>query len=291
MAWSALADWLNEAHQLGPSAIERMHWHGGIYVNRVRLIDCALPTTLAAGTLIDLYHQETEPERLPLTADRIIGEGPGFLAVNKPAWLTTQGTRASVQHCLETELKLLTGRNTLMACHRLDRQTSGIVLFGTDSAAAGRIMQRFAKGQVEKTYHAIVTPPPARDRWTTEGYLVRDARALPQDKFLLVRTPGGKAKMSRTDFRVVERHGAYSLIECTPHTGRTHQLRVHLTHTGSPILGDTRYALPALAAKTPHFRDVRIQLHAAALTVARLDPSVPHTTITAPPPEDFAWSA
>lgn len=287
--WRVFAEWLAATHTIAAAALERAQWHGGIYINRERCIDRALPAMLAADTLIDLYHHESEPERIPLTANAVLLEGPGFVAVNKPAWLTTQGTRASVRHCLEWELQQLTGIPTLMACHRLDRQTSGGVVFGTDSAATGRIMQRFAKQQVRKIYRAIVTPPPAHDTWTTEGYLVRDARALPQDKFMLVRTPGGAAKMSRTEFRVLARDSAYALIECTPHTGRTHQLRVHLAHHACPILGDTRYAAPALAAKTPHFRDVRIQLHAAELTIDRLDPQHAHTTITAPMPDDWAW--
>lgn len=157
--------------------------------------------------------------------------------------------------------------------HRLDRATSGVLVFAFSADAASALGSDFAGGAVEKRYLALVRgAPPAR---------VRVDHALSQDH-------GKPPQPATTEVVTLARYGRYALVEATPKTGRTHQIRRHLKHLSCPIIGDVRYG------KGEHNRFFRAEhglhrlaLHAASLTL--VDPATRRrVTIRAPLPEALA---
>jgi 23S rRNA pseudouridine1911/1915/1917 synthase len=120
--------------------------------------------------------------------------------------------------------------------HRLDRATSGLVAFAKHAAIHDAMRALFDADQVQRTYRATVTGVIRDDEGTIDAPLARD----PQRSYRRAVVPGGQPAVTR--FRVLSRTASTTLVELTPLTGRTHQLRAHLASIGHPIAGDTLYA-------------------------------------------------
>ncbi len=112
--------------------------------------------------------------------------------------------------------------------HRIDRPTTGVLLFGTDRTTARALHRAFEQHEIKKTYWAIVSGTPPADAWDCHEPLRKTDDAPEREAY--------------TSFRVLKNSASLFLIEATPHTGRTHQIRKHLLHAGIPIVGDYRYA-------------------------------------------------
>ena len=152
---------------------DSMLWHGGLHLDGKPHAGDEVPDTIAAGTRVDAYAFCTEPEPIAVGAERVLADHEDWLAVDKPAWLTTQRTRASRRLSLEAALRALTGCASLVAVHRLDRETSGVVLFAKTPEAAARLGRIFAEGGAHKRYLAIVSPVPPDPEWEVSGFLGR----------------------------------------------------------------------------------------------------------------------
>lgn len=267
---------------VGAQGLKRFLWHGGLYLDRTRILD-HLPSAVEPKAEIEIYHFVREPQVPELGASWILYEDDDLLIVNKPAWMPVQGTRVSLRFCLEEILRVKTGNPTLMAAHRLDRQTSGAMIFAKNQKAAGWIMTRFAERQIHKKYLAVVSPPPEKDQWEVDGFLGRDFKKLPLIYFRLLSEEKPKSRFSHSRFKLLKIEGPLALVEGEPVTGRTHQLRVHLASTGNPIVGDRLYAGGSYAAmpKVSH-----IQLHAARITLP-IKGKREVMTVEAPVPEGF----
>lgn len=153
----------------------------------------------------------------------------------------------------------------LEPCHRLDRETSGVVLFAAEAATRAEVGRAFMAGTVKKTYLALVIGHAHR-----KGVL--RAPLAPDD--------GGPPQDAVTRYRMVEALGGFSLVRVRPETGRKHQIRRHLHGVGLPIVGDDRYA-PARPVRVPAFPN-RLCLHAVALELPD------GRRFEAPLPEDLA---
>jgi 23S rRNA pseudouridine1911/1915/1917 synthase len=134
--------------------------------------------------------------------------------------------------------------------HRLDRDTSGLLVIAKTRAALGRLSQHFQRRLVEKRYAAVVAGRVEREEFTIDAPIGRDEDARPQWRV------DESGKSAETRLRVVERRGARTLVELEPVTGRTNQLRIHCTHAGHAIVGDRFYS------GEPH---TRLCLHASRL--------------------------
>jgi tRNA pseudouridine32 synthase/23S rRNA pseudouridine746 synthase len=145
--------------------------------------------------------------------------------------------------------------------HRLDRDTSGVIVLARDADAHRTLSMSFEAREVDKTYEALVAGHVAADRGTVDLPLRKEA--LGSARQIVHATEG---KPSRTDYEVRERGSdvsgfAWTRVQLTPHTGRSHQLRVHMLAIGHPILGDELYAEGAARTARP-----RLSLHARTLS-------------------------
>jgi RluA family pseudouridine synthase len=220
--------------------IASLLWHGGLFLDGRPCSDATPLASIPAGTRIDAYAFAREPEPVPFERARILHEADDWLAVDKPAWMTTQRSRASERLSLEVALRVVTGVAALVAVHRLDRETSGVVVFAKTPAAAARLGRAFAEGRARKRYLARVAPVPQAETWEISGFL---GRVLDPKRYRFAlgdaEAPGFRA--SHTRFARVHDDGATALVACEPTTGRSHQLRVHLAASGTPIVGDALY--------------------------------------------------
>ena len=163
--------------------------------------------------------------------------------------------------------------------HRLDRPTSGVLIFAKTSKALPRMMKLFAERQVEKTYWALVDKIPAKESGTLDNYLWKDSK---KNKSYVVRDNKPKSKQALLDFTLIESNKARHLMELTPKTGRHHQIRVQLKHIGCRIIGDMKYGYP-----TPN-KDKSICLHCKKISF--LHPVKKEMlTIEAPVPSNGLW--
>jgi RluA family pseudouridine synthase len=160
--------------------------------------------------------------------------------------------------------------------HRLDKITSGVLVFARTAEAHRTLNMQFERHEVRKIYHAIVVGTPAWDEHTARHPL----RINIGHKHRTM-VNHGKGKPSETHFHVLERFAGYSLLEAIPGTGRTHQIRVHAYALGHPLLGDTLYSAP----ETDCIH--RPALHAHSLTFTH-PATGERLTFTAPYPEDFS---
>ncbi len=177
-----------------------------------------------------------------------------ILAVNKPSGLlSVPGKAFEHRDCLETRV-VMTYPNALLV-HRLDMDTSGVMIFACNKHAQRHISSQFQKRQMQKTYIARVRGLVADDTGTVDLPLIVDWPNRP-----LQMVDHERGKPSVTDWSVLEHETDVTRMELCPKTGRSHQLRVHMRELGHPILGDRFYAdAPTIAAAD------RLQLHAQTL--------------------------
>jgi RluA family pseudouridine synthase len=165
----------------------------------------------------------------------ILYSDEGLLAVDKPAGVLSIPDRYDPE--LPVALNLLSpawGR--LYVVHRIDKDTSGVLVYCRDAAIHRSLNGAFGTGAVRKSYHAIVRGVPEWEESVCEHPLHVDA-----DREHRTIIDGHRGKESRTRFTVLARYRGRSLVEARPETGRTHQIRVHLAAIGFPIVGDPLY--------------------------------------------------
>lgn len=177
-----------------------------------------------------------------------------LLLVDKPSGLlSVPGKPEAHRDCLEARVKAAFPAALLI--HRLDMETSGIMVFAMTRLAQRSVNRQFEKRIVRKTYVARVAGRVEAEEGRIALPLIAD---WPNRPFQKVCHDTGKAAV--TAWRVIAREDGATRLELRPETGRSHQLRVHLREIGHPILGDPFYAPEAVRAAAP-----RLQLHAAAL--------------------------
>jgi 23S rRNA pseudouridine1911/1915/1917 synthase len=216
----------------------------------------------------------------------VLYEDDVLIAVNKPPGLLTvplprQADRTSVQEILGEHLRTR-GRRRALAVHRIDRDTSGVVVFATRRDAQERLKEQFRGRAPERIYLAVVYGAPAPEQGSWRDTLAWDPEELIQRRG----DPADRrARDARSDYRVVERFGSASLLEVRLVTGRRNQIRIQAGLHGHPLVGEQQYAARADAIRRIDFS--RQALHAFRL--ALLHPlSGQRLRFEAPLPHDFA---
>ncbi|MFO1202021.1 MAG: RluA family pseudouridine synthase [Tabrizicola sp.] len=209
-----------------------------------------------------------DPPTGPLS---ILHEDAAIIVVDKPAGLlTVPGKLENRQDCLVTRLQA--ARWDALTVHRLDCDTSGVIIFARTKQAQGFLGQEFEQRRAEKTYIARLKGRLETDSGTVDLPLGSDWDYRPRQKVDHVH-----GRPAVTDWLVIDRTDSETRVRLTPHTGRSHQLRVHMLSLGHPILGDQIYAPETLADHK------RLMLHAETLSLHH-PTSKERVSFTAPVP-------
>ena len=222
------------------------------------------------------------PEEIAAVRSWVIHEDASVIAFAKPAGLSSQGGRIQA-HTLDDLLWAFARSNGKRPdlVHRLDRDTSGVILAAKTKPAAGFLGKAIQAHKLTKTYLALVSAAPEPASGDINVPLVR--QEIGRESYMRVAAFDAKgAQGSRSRYRTLSASEDGALVELQPFTGRMHQLRVHMAHIGRPLIGDVRYggALTAAGRGAP-----RLMLHAVSLTFPH--PEGGERTVTAGPPEDF----
>ena len=287
------------------SVIQKVIDAGAVHINgrpvkasyRVRLDD------RVTVWLPELADTAPVPEDIPI---EVVYEDASMTVVNKPAGMVTHPGRGNwsgtlvnaVQFHFDT-LSTVGGENRPGIVHRLDRDTTGLLIVAKHDLAHRRLALQFEQRTIQKEYLAVVSGNPDRDSDYVEKAIgfhptVREKMAL--------RTAEEGGRSAVTFYEILERFRGYAFVRCKPKTGRTHQIRVHLAHVGLPIVADKLYAGrdrltladllgPASAGLDPddpgHVLIGRQALHAHDLSLAHPTTGAP-LRLNAPLPLDMA---
>jgi 23S rRNA pseudouridine1911/1915/1917 synthase len=236
---------MKRMRRLSRARIQRVI-RGDLDIDGVRVRKPA--ATVLAGQVVAFRRPAPAEPEVPRTIG-VVAEDPAFYALDKPAGLPIHPTARYHYGTLTAVLRERYPGETLQVCHRLDRETSGLLLVARSPEAGAAMKRAFARRQVEKSYLALV-------RGELEDELAIDAPlALAGGRVrvqMAVRPVGEGGLPSRTRVRPVARYRrdppdpsmgaeAYTLVEAVPETGRQHQIRAHLAHAGFPIVGDKLY--------------------------------------------------
>lgn len=255
--------------------INRSTWQKYIKAGYVTIND-----TVASKSSQEVSAADRIATHIPEGADHSESELPvlyiddDVIVVNKPTGILTHSKGAMNDEFTVAEffrrytnVGLDTDRPGIV--HRLDRDTSGVIIGARTPESFERLKQQFSERKAKKTYLAIVSGQPKEPRATIDIPIGRHPSAPSTFR------ADSKGKEAITDYQVLATNGKQSLLLLQPHTGRTHQLRVHLAHLGTPIVGDRVYGKAG----------ERLMLHAYQLEVTTV-PEQRHT-FTAQPPAEF----
>jgi 23S rRNA pseudouridine1911/1915/1917 synthase len=249
---------------------------------------CSSPVSLSKNKIVP------KPTSIELTTGDLIPivyEDRSVLAIDKPAgWMlvpfswqkTSHNLQAAIVSSIASGAFWARSRNIkfLRYVHRLDAETSGILLFARSQGALDTFGDLFENRQMDNTYLAIVEGIPKQMEWECESKLGPDPRKLGR---VIVDERNGKD--AHTFFRVVHQKENRALVEARPVTGRTHQIRVHLARAGLPVVGDELYGRPPAAGQGKNPKLFPLGLRAVHLSYK--DPFTRKPVEIAAPSEKF----
>jgi len=236
----------------------------------------ALQVTIPAPEPTELI-----PELVPLD---IIYEDSGVLVINKPAGVVVHPSvghsSGTLVHAIlghATDLRGVGGTQRPGVVHRLDKDTSGLILFAKDDQAHRWLQEQFKDRKVHKSYLALTDGFPPTQRGRVEAAIGRDVK----NRKRMAVVSEGRGRSAISSYLVLERFHEHALLEVEPLTGRTHQIRVHLAFLGCPVAGDRVYGRRKSLDRFP-----RQMLHAHRLEI-RLPGGTQDKHFVAPLPDDF----
>ena len=222
---------------------------------------------LEGDTLALVYDAQTRYKPLPPVRHNpqftIVFEDTHLLVVENQAGLLTVPTVRREKDTLVDHIGRYLSRSDRITkpaalVHRLDRDTSGLLVFGKSARVAEAIKGQFEARKPERLYAALVAGKLESDRGTFESYLVTDS-----DLDQVSTLQPGQGKLAITHYEIVQRLRTATFVRVQLETGRRNQIRVHFAEAGHPVLGDVRYEVEL--AKHPHWRERRLALHAQTL--------------------------
>ncbi len=247
------------------SQIQRLIRIGSVVVNEE--IPRKTGFMLEAGSLIHVEIPAPEPstlipENIPL---KVIYEDENILVIDKPAGMVVH---PSAGHARGTLVQAALGHSPFLAgiggvmrpgiVHRLDKDTSGIILIARNESAHKWLQLQFKERKVAKKYLALVDGKPPTPSGRIIAPIMRDRR----NRKKMAIAPEGQGRQAETEYKTLQTYKHHTYLEVHPLTGRTHQIRVHMASLGCPIVADHVYGL-----KTPSIKLSRQFLHASQLSI------------------------
>ncbi len=241
---------------------------------------------LQSGAVVEVRVPPAEaadlvPEKTQLD---IIFENEDVIVVNKPAGMVvhpaaghTRGTLIHAALGYAPEIEGVGGELRPGLVHRLDKDTSGLIILAKNERAQRELQEQFQSRAIDKSYIALVDGRPSTPSGRIEAPIGRDPRE--RKRMAVVRAAKGRAAIS--EYHILEEFTQHTLLEVNPHTGRTHQIRVHLAFIGCPVVGDRVYG-----RRSPSLPLARQFLHAARLGL-RLPGETKMRYFEAPLPTDL----
>lgn len=224
-------------------------------------------------------------------AKMLLHEDDKVFVFNKPAGLAVQGGSGVSRH---VDLMLESWRNRKgekpRLVHRLDRDTSGVLVVARTRQAAAALTRAFRERQTKKTYWALVKGAPDKREARISTWLVRE-QTNEGDRMRVARHGELDADHAISHYRIVEQAGQdLTWLEMEPYTGRTHQLRVHALHIGCPIIGDSKYFQADQNWSFPGGIQNRLHLHARRIVIPHPERGTIDVTATLPPHMVQSWN-
>lgn len=256
---------------LGQTQIHKLARGGQLRVDGARV---RADTRLSAGSQVRVppipeapparEREVLSPRDAAFARGLVIWEDDEVLILNKPAGLAVQGGTKTTHHIDRLLSAWGEGAARPRLTHRLDRDTSGVLVLGKTPDAAARLSGAFARRRALKTYWAIVEGNPRPSGGVIDLPLAKIG-VDDRERMVPVEARSADGKAAITEFVTVSRAGPRAAwVALRPLTGRTHQLRAHMLAIGHPILGDTKYAS---ASSRELSADLKLQLHARRLTL------------------------
>ncbi len=266
------------------SRLQNLIKDGQVLVNGVAPAKTGL--MLEGGEVVQIEIPPTQPsnlqpETIPLD---IIFENDDLIVINKPAGMVVHpaaghgsGTLVNAALAHAPEMEGIGGEHRPGVVHRLDKDTSGLILMAKNDQAQRFLQEQFRKRATKKIYLALVDGHPPTPTGRVEAPIGRDST----NRKRMAIVPDHKGRPATTEYQTLETFPAHTLIEARPVTGRTHQIRLHLTFVQCPIVGDTLYGRRKTTLPLHrHF------LHATRLTITLPGEKTPRT-FEAPLPEEL----
>ena len=250
---------------------------GGVFLDGRRCKVASRPVHAGQSVAVNIEEAGRPAARAaPLERGRLLYADADLAAVDKPPGVPAQPTLTTDAGTLPELVAALLGSPVTLV-HRLDRETSGVTVFARTKAAAAALSEAFRTGGPAKTYLALTARAPSPREGRLEAPLGKDP-ARPG-----LRTVDPRGDPAATRYRTLRESPRAALVEASPETGRTHQIRVHLAHLGAPLLGDARYGGPRRVGEVAI---PRAMLHARRLELAHPTTGA-RLVFDAPIPEDF----
>ena len=230
-----------------------------------------------------------KPEDREFIQNAVIFRDNDVIVLNKPSGLASQGGSKTSRHVdgMLDALKFDADERPRLV-HRLDRDTSGVLLLARNRKAANALSRSFKSREAEKTYWALVSGVPRPDAGIIRLALVKTGRAGEQ-RMGVADAGDPDAQRAESIYKVVERAGqTFAWLAVSPLTGRTHQIRVHLAEIGHPVVGDGKYG--AGPAVEEGLSERRLHLHARRLKLPHPRKGVIDVTAPLPPHMTNTWS-
>ncbi|MCC6204940.1 MAG: RluA family pseudouridine synthase [Hyphomicrobiales bacterium] len=226
-----------------------------------------------------------------LLSKMLLHEDPKVFVFNKPSGLAVQGgsgVTRNVDDMLEAWRNKKGEKPRLV--HRLDRDTSGVLVIARTRLAAMKLSEAFRARETKKTYWALVKGVPRKREDKISTWLVKEQTA-DGDRMRVARHGEEGADHAVSFYRVIEQAGQnLAWLEMEPYTGRTHQLRVHAAHIGHPIIGDPKYFEADTNWEFPGGLQNRLHLHARRIVIPHPDGGVVDVTAPLPPHMRQSWN-
>ena len=205
---------------------------------RINNIRTSKDTAIHTGDVISIYIVDNILSNIPEIP--VIYEDENILIVNKPDGISVTENSSDILSLTQVLKKQFKSISFLEPCHRIDRNTKGLVLYAKNQEALKVLLDKFKNNEIEKHYIAIVFGIPKNKHAILSSYLFKDSK---KSLVYISDTPKEKYVNIKTEYTVISSNTSNntSILEIILHTGKTHQIRAHLAHIGYPIIGDGKY--------------------------------------------------